>query len=150
MSASIDPTIVRIIASRCYFCGASEGEPCRSVGGRVIVWPHQQRIKLAGVPSGRDGLSEDARDDAIDLYRDTVIELVFGYRTPEIVALAMKDRSIDERKQWVKKALAGKPIHCAHARVEEMTEERYDPLFGDVPTETITHRTCKDCGERVA
>jgi hypothetical protein len=142
-------TVVRILAARCYFCGAAEGQPCRSVHGRACVYPHMSRITVAGFRRAPQGVEADDYDDAIDLYRDTVVELVFGYRTPELVALAMADRSIDERKSWVKKGLAGKPIHCKHPRIIEVAEDRYDPLFGDTPTERLVHRWCQDCGEEV-
>lgn len=84
----------------CHFCGAAVGAPCRSVGKLPIVEPHMQRVRLAG-----DAESGPGRD----AYARAVVTAVFGDCTPELLERAKKDRSIDARKPWVRRALALPP-----------------------------------------
>ena len=79
----------------CYFCGAEQRQPCRTVGNLPKVEPHMQRLKLAG------GVSESQRD----AYTRSVMLWFFRYCTDDMLARARKDGSINDRKPWVRRAL---------------------------------------------
>lgn len=86
-----------VIAQVCGFCGATPDEPCRSVGKRPITEPHMQRMG----PRASDDEARALRAE----YATAVVERYFGYVTPELLERARKDRSIDHRKPWVRRAL---------------------------------------------
>lgn len=88
----------------CGHCGAAPGEPCRSVGGRPIVAPHMQRLRAALGPlddPGMEGVIAAARD----AYARAVVEGYFGYSSDALLDRARKDRSLDDTKAWVRRAL---------------------------------------------
>lgn len=39
-----------------------------------------------------------------------------------------------------------RPEDCPHRRESVVTEEYYEPLFGDTPIASIAYRVCDDCG----
>ena len=85
----------------CGHCQAGRGEACRSVGDRPIVEPHMARLKAV---AGGDDAAMDAERGA---YALAVVHDYFGYVSPELLVRARKDRSLDRRKPWVQRALAG-------------------------------------------
>jgi hypothetical protein len=87
-----------IISFPCGFCGAAAGQPCTSVGRRPITEPHMKRIEAAGA-IGADAVGSR------DAYARAVVSRVFGHCSDELLQRAKKDRSIDERKPWVRRAL---------------------------------------------
>lgn len=97
----------QIIDVRCDHCNARASRPCRSVGDRVIIEPHQRRIQKAlGKGWGAD-VDENLRRTAIQAYEKATLMFVFGRFSSNLLSAALKHRSIDPRRKWVRDAFAG-------------------------------------------
>lgn len=106
----------QIIDVRCDHCNARASRPCRSVGDRVIVEPHQRRIQKAlGKGWGAD-VDANLRHTAIMAYEKATLTFVFGRFSKDLLAAAKKHRSIDPRRKWVRDAFAGNvnDFHAEH------------------------------------
>ena len=116
----------QIIDVRCDHCNARASRPCRSVGDRVIVEPHMRRIEKALGKGWGSNVDENLMHSARQAYAKAAIVFVFGRFSKDLLAAALKHRSIDPRRKWVREAFAGNVNAGVSPHAEHFP--KYSPL----------------------